>query len=305
MVQAPARTNDDGRLAKELATLAAQIASVAPIRADEIFEQAANAAMSLDEGAPRIEALATVALRKYPTDPDRAAGLFRLARRSISTSVAIRDTGSNALPTISRGIAAGCRSNPEAIGRAVRLARSISDQAIRAMALADVAEQVAPHDQASADRLFAETIDLMGDLGDSTWKLEEAAAEVAATAWNLRRLAQRSPVRWTLMPHPTGPSCSSCSSMVLRRCRGSQGVCGRQRLPGQAFDGVTFASASLRASASSMTVKIVTDSPIKIAPRTRATVSESPSQTTALASPKIGIRLTIMLAGAARTRAMA
>src|SRR5580658_2720883 len=91
----------------------------------------------------------------------------------------------------------------------------------------------------------------------------------------------------------------------LRCCRGSLGVCGRQRLPGQAFDGVAFALAALRASASSVAVKIVTDSPIKIAPRTRAAVSESPSQRTALASPKTGIRFTIMLAGAARTRAMA
>jgi hypothetical protein len=77
------------------------------------------------------------------------------------------------------------------------------------------------------------------------------------------------------------------------------------RLPGQAFDGATFALAALRASASSVAVKIVTDSPIKVAPRTRAAVSESPSQKTALASPKTGIRFTIMPAGAARTRAMA
>src|SRR3984885_15022125 len=82
-------------------------------------------------------------------------------------------------------------------------------------------------------------------------------------------------------------------------------VCGRQRLLGQAFDGVTFAVAALRASASSAAVKIVTDSPIKIAPKTRAAVSESPSQKTALARPKTGIRFTIMLAGPARTRAMA
>jgi hypothetical protein len=54
----------------------------------------------------------------------------------------------------------------------------------------------------------------------------------------------------------------------LGRCRGSAGVCGRQRLLGQAFDGVAFALAGLRASASSVAVKIVTDSPIKIAPRT-------------------------------------
>jgi hypothetical protein len=65
------------------------------------------------------------------------------------------------------------------------------------------------------------------------------------------------------------------------------------------------ALAALRASPSSATVKIVTDSPIRIAPRIRPTVSESPSQRTALASPKTGMRLTMMLAGAARTRAMA
>src|SRR5579862_5277575 len=40
--------------------------------------------------------------------------------------------------------------------------------------------------------------------------------------------------------------------------------------------------ASLRASTSSVAVKIVTESPIKIAPETRAAVSESPSQKTAV-----------------------